>query len=128
MGMMAVYSPTLVSLSTVYGLAGRPADALQSAERALLLSRTHKQRGVEADTLRILGDIHARQVPCNVEAADRCYREALSLASELGMRPLLAHCHFGLGNLYHGAGKRNEAQDHLVAATTMYREMNMQFG
>jgi class 3 adenylate cyclase/tetratricopeptide (TPR) repeat protein len=128
MRMMAVYSPTLVSLSTVYGLAGRPADALQSAERALLLSRTHKQRGVEADTLRILGDIHARQVPSNVEAADRCYREALSLASELGMRPLLAHCHFGLGNLYHGAGKRKEAQDHLIAATTMYREMNMQFG
>jgi Tetratricopeptide repeat len=92
------------------------------------LSRTHKQRGVEADTLRILGDIHARQVPCNVEAADRCYREALSLASELGMRPLLAHCHFGLGNLCHGTGKRNEAQDHLIAATTMYREMNMQFG
>jgi hypothetical protein len=44
------------------------------------------------------------------------------------MRPLVAHCHFGLGKLYRGAGKRKEAQDHLIAATTMYRDMNMQFG
>ncbi len=41
------------------------------------------------------------------------------------MRPLVAHCHLGLGKLYRRAGKREQAQEHLAAATTMYREMDM---
>jgi hypothetical protein len=51
----------------------------------------------------------------------------MSLAEELGMRPLVAHCHLGLGKLYRRTGKREQAQEHLATATTMYREMDMQF-
>ena len=43
------------------------------------------------------------------------------------MRPLVAHCHLGLGKLYRRTGDRQEAQEHLAAATTMYREMDMRF-
>ena len=43
------------------------------------------------------------------------------------MRPLVAHCHLGLGQLYRRTGKRQEAQGHLTTATTMYREMDMRF-
>jgi hypothetical protein len=43
------------------------------------------------------------------------------------MRPLLAHCHLGLGKLYRRIGKQHEAQEHLTTATTMYREMDMRF-
>jgi hypothetical protein len=43
------------------------------------------------------------------------------------MRPLVAHCHLGLGKLYRRTGKRQEAQEHLTTATTMYREMDMRF-
>jgi hypothetical protein len=43
------------------------------------------------------------------------------------MRPLVAHCHLGLGKLYRRTGKRQEAQEHLATAATMYREMEMQF-
>ncbi len=43
------------------------------------------------------------------------------------MRPLVGHCHLGLGRLYRRIEKREEAQEHLSAATTMYREMEMQF-
>jgi hypothetical protein len=43
------------------------------------------------------------------------------------MRPLVAHCHLGLGQLYQRTGKRDQAQEHLTIATTMYREMDMQF-
>ncbi len=46
---------------------------------------------------------------------------------ELGMRPLVAHCHLGLGKIYRRTGKRDEAQEHLTTATTMYREMDMRF-
>jgi hypothetical protein len=45
----------------------------------------------------------------------------------LALRPLIAHCHFGLGKLYRRTGKRQEAQEHLTTATTMYREMGMRF-
>ena len=43
------------------------------------------------------------------------------------MRPLVAHCHLGLGKLSRRTGKRQEAQEHLATATTMYREMDMRF-
>jgi hypothetical protein len=43
------------------------------------------------------------------------------------MRPLVAHCHLGLGRLSRRTGKRELARDHLTTATTMYREMDMLF-
>jgi hypothetical protein len=43
------------------------------------------------------------------------------------MRPLVAHCHLGLGKLYRRTGKRAQAQEHLATATTMYREMGMTY-
>ena len=43
------------------------------------------------------------------------------------MRPLVAHCHLGLGTLYWRTNKREQAQEHLAIATTMYREMDMRF-
>ena len=43
------------------------------------------------------------------------------------MRPLVAHCRFGLGQLYRRAGKPREAEEHVATAITMYREMAMGF-
>jgi hypothetical protein len=43
------------------------------------------------------------------------------------MRPLVAHCHLGLGTLSRRTGKREQAQAHLTTATMMYREMDMRF-
>ena len=54
-------------------------------------------------------------------------REALAFGRQLGIRPLIAHCHLGLGKLYRRTGKREQAQEHLTTATTMYREMGMRF-
>jgi hypothetical protein len=53
--------------------------------------------------------------------------EALAPATELGIRPEAAHCHLGLGKLYRRTGKREQAQEHLTTATTMYREMGMTY-
>jgi len=39
------------------------------------------------------------------------------------MRPLVAHCHLGLGRLSRRTGKREQAREHVTTATTMYREM-----
>jgi hypothetical protein len=43
------------------------------------------------------------------------------------MRPLLAHCHLGLGKLYRRTGKREQALERLTTAATMYREMEMTY-
>jgi hypothetical protein len=43
------------------------------------------------------------------------------------MRPLVAHCRLGLGKLYRRVGHREQAQEHLATATTMYREMGMTY-
>jgi hypothetical protein len=43
------------------------------------------------------------------------------------MRPLVAHCHLGLGKLYQRTGKREQAWQYLTTATTMYRDMGMTY-
>ena len=43
------------------------------------------------------------------------------------MRPLVAHCHLGLGKLYWRTGKLDQARGYLATATTMYREMGMTY-
>jgi Flp pilus assembly protein TadD len=59
--------------------------------------------------------------------AEAAYREALALAEALGMRPLQAHCHLGLGMLYGTLGQQEEARRELSTAIAMYRAMAMTF-
>ena len=47
-----------------------------------------------------------RRDPPAVVPAEASYCQALALAEELGMRPLQAHCHRGLGTLYATTGQR----------------------
>ena len=51
----------------------------------------------------------------------------LGLAEPRGMRPLVAHCHLGLGKLHRRTGKREQAREHLTTAATMYRERGMTY-
>jgi hypothetical protein len=97
------------------------------AERPLDLSRKRKGRGFQAWALRLLGEIASRRDSPDLAGAEVRYRDARALANELGMRPLVAHCHFGLGKLYRRTGDGANAKEHLTTATTMYREMDMQF-
>jgi len=62
-----------------------------------------------------------------VETAEQHYGQGLALAAELGMRPLVAHCHLGLGKLYQRTDKREQAREHLATATAMYRDMGMTY-
>ncbi len=61
------------------------------------------------------------------QQAEAHYRQALALAEELGMRPLLAHCHLGLGTLYAKIGRREQARAELSTAIELYRAMDMTF-
>ena len=95
--------------------------------RALSLARTHQERGSEAWTLRLLGDLAAQEPAVQGEAAASYYTQALALAEELGMRPLQAHCHRGLGTLYARQGQRQQARAALATAIDLYRDMEMTF-
>ena len=115
----------LIHLSEGHRLAGRLDEAAHGAIRALELARAYQERGHQAYALRLLGEIAAHRERSEIEPAETHYRQAMALAEELGMRPLVAHCHLGLAKLYRRTGKRKQARDHLTTAMTMYREMSM---
>lgn len=114
-------------LSEVYLLACRPEEALTQVERAIELSRIHKERGNEAWVLRLLGDIAMHRHLPDVKEAETHYQQAFALANALGMRPLQAHCHRGLGKLYSQIGRVEPAHTELSTAIDMYRDMAMTF-
>jgi class 3 adenylate cyclase/tetratricopeptide (TPR) repeat protein len=106
-------------------LVGRLDEAQRLGDRALESSPSHP--GFAAHALYLRGDIVTHPDRCNAESGEAQYRKALALAEPRGMRPLVAHCHLGLGKLLQFTGKRDQAGEHLTTATTMYREMDMQF-
>jgi DNA-binding NtrC family response regulator/tetratricopeptide (TPR) repeat protein len=114
-------------LSEVCRLAGHHEEALQHAHQALDLAQQQKARGSEARALHQLGVVHAHADPPDVAQAEAHYQQALALAEELGMRPLVAHCHHGLGRLYHQTGRSAQARAALTAAIDLYRAMDMDF-
>jgi tetratricopeptide (TPR) repeat protein len=108
-------------------LADHLAEAHALADEALALACEHQERGHEAYALRLLGEIAAQRQPPDAEAAVAAYHQAMTLADELGMRPLQAHCHRGLGTLYTITGQREQARTALSTAIEMYQSMDMTF-
>jgi len=104
--------------------AGRIDDAASHAREAQALTRRLKARAAEAHALRLAGDVAS--AGCT-EDASGYYGQALALARELGTGPLVAHCHLGLGKLCRHTGRREQTQEHLTTAATMYREMGMTY-
>jgi tetratricopeptide (TPR) repeat protein len=114
-------------LGETHLLAGRLEEAHALAEHTLALTREHQERGHQAYALRLLGEIAARREPPERERAEVYYRQALALAEELGMRPLAAHCHLGVGMLYGTLGRLEPARRQLSTAIELYRTMAMTF-
>jgi tetratricopeptide (TPR) repeat protein len=127
MGMVESHSLVVTHLGDACRLAGQLEEAHAAATRAPSLARERGERAREADALRLLGDVAAHGERLDFKAADGHYSQALALASELGMRPLVAHCHLGLGKLYRRTGGHAKASKHLTTASAMYRELDMGF-
>jgi cytochrome P450/class 3 adenylate cyclase len=117
----------LTNLSEARLAAGRRAEALESAERGLALLRRHRQRFTEPEILRVLGDIHATGDAPNFAKAEASYRQAIGLAAELGLRPVIARSRLQLGMLYGKSGKRVQALEQLRHARELLRELEMRF-
>jgi class 3 adenylate cyclase/tetratricopeptide (TPR) repeat protein len=121
------HSLSVVQLGEAYLLAEQIDDARACADRAVRLARERGERGHEAWALRLLGDIASRHDRPDVATAEAHYGAAMTLASELGMRPLQAHCHRGRGTLYATTGQREQARAEISTAIDLYSAMGMTF-
>ena len=118
------HAAVLTLLGEACLLADRVDEAFTVAQGALELARERGQRGDAATALHVLGESASRS-PRDLDKAQLDYQAAIALAGELEMRPLLARSHLGIGRLYAGAGDRDRAEDHLLAATRLLITMDM---
>jgi hypothetical protein len=114
-------------MSETYWLAGHSDQGRDLAQEALAHARSQQARANECRLLRLLGDIAVSVERCISDQVETYYHEALVLAEELGMRPLAAHCHLGLGTLYQKVRRNEQAQAELTTAAEMYRATEMTF-
>jgi tetratricopeptide (TPR) repeat protein len=119
--------PESPTLGEIYLRVGRLEEAFYYTEQALVSARAQHERGREAWLLRFLGEIVTRRDPLALDHAASYYQQALAIATELGMRPLQAHCHHGLGTLYRQMNREEQARAALSTAIDLYREMDMVF-
>jgi class 3 adenylate cyclase/tetratricopeptide (TPR) repeat protein len=126
-GIGAFFSLSVTRLGEAYLLANQVENARACADHALMLARGRGERVYEAWALRLLGQIASHHARPDVGTAAEHYGAAMALASELEMRPLVAHCHAGLGRLYRRTDNPEQAQEHLTTARTMYGEMGMTY-
>ncbi len=115
-------APVLMFLGEAYLAANRADDAHRVATEGLKRATDGAERGWEAAGLRLLGRVAAAEDVARAEAA---YRRGLTLADELGMQPLVAHCHLDLARLYRNADKPAESTEHLSAAIAIFRRLDM---
>jgi class 3 adenylate cyclase/tetratricopeptide (TPR) repeat protein len=126
MGILGLRSLATTSLAEAYLVLGRLAEAREQVDRAVALARAQHEHAWQAWALKLLGDVDAN-APAQADQAGQAYGHALAIATELGMRPLVAHCHLGLSRLRIPVGQCADAREHLNQAMALYREMDMRF-
>jgi class 3 adenylate cyclase/tetratricopeptide (TPR) repeat protein len=117
----------LARLAEAHLTAGRPESAFPLAAQALDLAQEHRERGYEANALRLLASVEIEREAPALDRAEEGYRKALALAEQLGMRPLQAHCHHGLGRLHRRRGDAASAGAAMAAARSLFQAMDMTF-
>ena len=115
----------LTVLADAYRATGDISLATETVERAMKLSDEREELGFEAWAMLVLAGI--KNEANQLGEAEQWYRHALQQASNLSMRPLMAHCHRGLANLYFRQGDKREAQFEHEAARKIYRSLGMTF-
>ncbi|HET7448110.1 MAG TPA: hypothetical protein VFJ49_09405, partial [Methyloceanibacter sp.] len=121
-----LHSMSMVQLGEAHLLAGRVDQAWEFGTRAVALAGERGERGHEAWGHRLLGEVVSHHHSPDLAAAEGHYETSMALASELGMRPLVAHCHFSLGKLRGRVGDQRAAE-HLTTAMSLFNEMGMRF-
>jgi class 3 adenylate cyclase/tetratricopeptide (TPR) repeat protein len=124
-GHVAVLGGVYFRLGKAALMLGRLDEARRLGERAV--ESSSRQPGFAAYSQHLLGDVATHDDSFDAEHAEVHYRNALALAEPRDMRPLVAHCHLGLGKLHRRTATREQAQEHLTTAMAMYREMGLTY-
>jgi len=114
----------MINLGEALAHAAQTDQAVSLTHQALTLAREYGLRGTEGWGLLLLADIAAHRDPLCAESKNY-YRQALGLAEQLGMQPLVARCHLGLGELYRRSGAPETARTELITAAGLLRSMDM---
>jgi class 3 adenylate cyclase/tetratricopeptide (TPR) repeat protein len=125
-GIGYLHSMSTLQLGEAHLLADRVEEAWEFGTRAVVLARERGERGHEAWAHLLLGETASHRDCPDAAAAEAHFVTATALASELGMRPLVAHCRFSVGKLLGRAGDWR-ATEHLTTAMNLFREMGMGF-
>ncbi len=123
MRMGTFHSQMIMWLGEARFLMGAVEEASELAKDALRNTRERHEAGLEAWALRLVAEVTTRHEVLDVPV--ELYRQAMRRADHLGLRPLTARCHLGLGSLYRRAGKDQDAHAQLVAAAALFRKMQM---
>jgi hypothetical protein len=113
--------------ASAYLAAGRIAEATGEVDKGLAMVTERQARGYRGPLLRLQAEILMRQEPLSADAAEERLREALALATELGMRPEIARCRLGLARLHRRSRGSAAGADHLAAAVGLFRELGATF-
>jgi class 3 adenylate cyclase/tetratricopeptide (TPR) repeat protein len=128
LGIRAYLAAWLVNLGEGFLADGQHQRALETARQALDMAREHGERGHEAQALQVLGDIAARGTPPDPGEARARYEQALRLAGELGLRPLVASCLLSLGAVEARLGDPAGAAQRQAQAQQTFDELHMRSG
>ncbi len=125
MKLRAHHALRLTWLGQAYLLRGAHDEARDVARRALLMAEECRERGLHARALCLTADIAAAGEKPDLAVADAAYGHAVALATDLGMRPLLAESRLARGRLHRRTGEREQAGEHLAAAAALLETMDM---
>ena len=117
----------ITALSEAYRLSGQIAKAILTAEEALRLYRQTEEHCFGTWALYVMGKIQSENSSGQIEMALHSFCQAIDLAKELKMRPLLAHCSLELGRFYTRSGEYDKARSELMKAIDLYRSLGMRF-
>jgi class 3 adenylate cyclase/tetratricopeptide (TPR) repeat protein len=102
-------SLTLIAYVEALVLAGEFDKALETVIDLVRRTRSLGERGAEAHACWLAAAIHASQA-ADLAAGEAMIEAATSIANELELLPLLAHCHLTRADLQHRAGLQTEAE------------------
>jgi ATP/maltotriose-dependent transcriptional regulator MalT len=122
-GCIPYRSEMITALSCATLASGRVDRARDLANQALEVARAHGERPAEALAVHLAGEVHTHGG--DVTLAEDRYGNARSLAEDLGMRPLVAHCDLALAGLHRRTGQAELASTAFARAARTLRELEM---
>jgi tetratricopeptide (TPR) repeat protein len=124
-GLLGMRIWSSAALASVQMLSSALTKARETSLSTLELAGQHGFRPVEAQLMRLLGNLDERDGSARADEAEQWYRRAILLADELGMRPEAAYARRDLARLLRRAGRNEEAELQEAAAQDLRRAMGL---